>query len=234
MHEVAPRCRGLIIPIFSDGPGGSINNCSQLQLARAITQAVQAGAHIKNISGGQLAPEGEVEDELARAIQLCAENNVLIVSAGGNDGCECVHVPASLYSVLAVGAMNTEGIPLKFSNWGKAYQRLGILAPVENILGAIPSGDISYKSGTSYATPIVTGIIALFLSIQLKNEITPDPFGIKNLILGSAFPCPAEHLECSRFLRGCINIIGEKKLLYEKMKRKHRYLEFRINIFNEE
>ncbi len=74
-----------------------------MHLARAITQAVQAGAHIINISGGQLAPEGEVEDKLARAAQLCAENNVLIVSAGGNDGCECVHVPASLYSVLAVG-----------------------------------------------------------------------------------------------------------------------------------
>lgn len=229
IHGVAPRCRGLIIPIFSDGPGGTINNCSQLHLARAITQAVQEGAHIINISGGQLATEGEVEDELARAVQLCAENNVLIVSAGGNDGCECVHVPASLYSVLAVGAMNTEGIPLKFSNWGKAYQRQGILAPGENILGAIPSGDISYKSGTSYATPIVTGIIALFLSLQLKNEITPDPFEIKKLILGSAFPCPAEHLECSRFLRGRINIIGVKKLLHEKVKRKEN-----INISNSE
>jgi subtilisin family serine protease len=35
---IAPHCRGLIVPIFKDGADGSIAPCSQLDLARAITQ----------------------------------------------------------------------------------------------------------------------------------------------------------------------------------------------------
>src|SRR5262245_52289765 len=40
---IAPRCRGLIAPVFTDGNGGSIAPCSQIDLARAIMQAVQKG-----------------------------------------------------------------------------------------------------------------------------------------------------------------------------------------------
>lgn len=45
---IAPNCRGLIVPIFSDGVEGSIVPCSQLDLARAITNAVEQGANIIN------------------------------------------------------------------------------------------------------------------------------------------------------------------------------------------
>ena len=55
---IAPGCRGLVVPVFNDGVDGSIAPCSQLDLARAITQAVQAGAHIINVSGGELSPSG--------------------------------------------------------------------------------------------------------------------------------------------------------------------------------
>ncbi|MEA5615962.1 S8 family serine peptidase, partial [Nodularia spumigena] len=50
VEGIAPRCRGLIVPIFSDNNRKS----SQLDLSRAIEQAVNAGAHIINISAGQL------------------------------------------------------------------------------------------------------------------------------------------------------------------------------------
>ena len=104
VEGIAPRCRGLIVPIFSDNNRKS----SQLDLSHAIEQAVNAGAHIINISAGQLTDNGEAEGWLDKAVQLCKDNNVLIVAAAGNDGCECLHVPASLPSVLAVGAMNDQ------------------------------------------------------------------------------------------------------------------------------
>ena len=69
-----------------------------------------------------------------------AERGVLIVAAGGNDGCECLHVPAALPNVIAVGAMDANGRPLEFSNWGELYRQQGVLAPGENILGAVPGG----------------------------------------------------------------------------------------------
>src|SRR5262249_48752261 len=46
VRGIAPRCRGVIAPIFASAPQGTIAPCSQLDLARAITQAVERGAHI--------------------------------------------------------------------------------------------------------------------------------------------------------------------------------------------
>src|SRR5690349_2966760 len=48
---IAPSCSGLIVPIFEEGDSGELAPCSQIDLARAILQAVQHGAHIINISG---------------------------------------------------------------------------------------------------------------------------------------------------------------------------------------
>ena len=58
---LAPGCRGLIVPIFSDEEG----HLSQLDLARAIDSAVEAGAHVINVSGGRRVPTSEAEDLLA-------------------------------------------------------------------------------------------------------------------------------------------------------------------------
>ena len=206
---IAPRCRGLSVPIFNDGVDGSIAPCSQLDLARAITQAVQGGAHIINISGGELSPSGTAHPILADAVQNCADNNVLIVAAVGNDGCDCLHIPGALPAVLAVGAMNAEGQPLDFSNWGERYQTQGILAPGENIPGASPGSGITAKSGTSYATPLVAGITALLLSLQRKRGEQPDPHAVREAILGSAVGCDEQTVsECRRLLAGRLNIQG--------------------------
>ncbi|MFM6763989.1 MAG: S8 family peptidase, partial [Dolichospermum sp.] len=182
---------------------------SQLDLARAIEQAVNAGAHIINVSAGQLTDNGEAEGWLDRAVQLCKDHNVLIVAAAGNDGCECLHVPASLPTVLAVGAMNDQGKPIDFSNWGESYQNQGILAPGENILGAKPGGGTQKLSGTSFATPIVSGVAALLLSLQVQRGETPDPAKVRGVLLETAIPCTDKDTDdISRCLLGKLNISG--------------------------
>ncbi len=185
VRGIAPKCRGIIAPIFRD----ESLKVSQLDLSRAIEQAVSAGAHIINISGGQLTDEGEAEDWLEKAVQLCKDNNVLIVAAAGNDGCECLHVPAAMPTVLAVGAMDESGKPIDFSNWGETYQTQGILAPGENILGAKPGGGTIRLSGTSFATPIVSGAAALLLSLQLQRREKPNPQKVRTALLETAIPC---------------------------------------------
>ena len=149
----------MIAPIFADE--GSLSACSQLDIARAVLQAVEAGAHVINISAGQFTTSREPDPLLARAIQHCADRNVLIVAAVGNDGCECIHVPAAASSVLSVGAMDANGAPMDMSNWGLPYRTQGVLAPGTNILGAVPGGGTARKSATSFATPIVSGIVGL-------------------------------------------------------------------------
>lgn len=210
---IAPGCRGLIVPVFADSQAGSLAPCSQLDLARAITQAVEQGANVINISGGQLTQSGEPDSFLTNAIQLCRDNNVLIVAATGNDGCACLHLPAAIASVLAVGAMDAQSQPMKFSNWGEAYQTNGILAPGENILGAVPGSGTKTMSGTSFATPIVSGIVALLLSLQLKQGSKPDPEVVRGAILQSALPCQQQNSACQRFLVGSLNVPGAHALI---------------------
>ena len=205
LRGIAPQCRGLIVPIFGDNN----KKLSQLDLSRAIEQAVNAGAHIINVSAGQLTDNGEAEGWLDRAVQLCKDHNVLIVAAAGNDGCECLHVPASLPTVLAVGAMNDQGKPIDFSNWGESYQNQGILAPGEHILGAKPGGGTQKLSGTSFATPIVSGVAALLLSLQVQRGETPDPAKVRAVLLETAIPCTDKDTDdISRCLLGKLNISG--------------------------
>jgi len=213
VRGIAPHCRGLIVPVFTDGRE-ELAPCSQIDLARAITQAVEQGANVINISGGQLVASAESDRLLTNAVRLCQENNVLIVAAAGNDGCDCLHVPAALESVLAVGAMDAQGNPIGFSNWGKVYQNQGILALGENILGAIPGGGTAAKTGTSFATPIVSGIVALLLGIQLQRGEKPDPHAIRDAILQSALPCnQTKGLDSRRCLMGTLNIPGAYALI---------------------
>ncbi|MFL5219170.1 MAG: PatA/PatG family cyanobactin maturation protease [Microvirga sp.] len=219
VRGVAPGCCGLIAPIFADE--GNLSACSQLDIARAVLQAVEAGAHVINISAGQFTASREPDPLLARAIQHCADRNVLIVAAVGNDGCECIHVPAAASSVLSVGAMDANGAPMDMSNWGLPYRTQGVLAPGTDILGAVPGGGTARKSATSFATPIVSGIVGLLLSLQLRSGRKPDPHGIAKLILETAHPCLENGDEdCRKYLSGRINVpallhsiqIGEPKM----------------------
>lgn len=212
VRGIAPACTGLILPVFSDGSGDFPISCSQTDLARAITRAAQEGAHIINISGGQITPSGQAETFLRDAVKYCAGKNILIIAAAGNDGCDCLHVPAVLPSVLAVGAADRQGVPFEFSNWGAEYRASGILAPGEKIVGAALNGESALKSGTSFATPLVSGAAALLLSLQLKQGEMPDPLGVREIILETGIDCPPEQgADCNRFLRGLLNVDAARK-----------------------
>jgi len=142
----------------------------------------------------------------------------MIISAAGNRGCDCLDVPGALPSVLAVGAMDSEGHPLDYSNWGSKYSAQGILAPGDRILGAVPGGGTTRMSGTSIATPIVSGVAALLLSLQLKRGLNPDPKAVTEAILQSALGCDyQETSDCRRLLAGRLNVHGAvEHLKYKK------------------
>lgn len=212
VEGISPRCRGLLLPIYEDR--GS-HRLSQIDLARAIEQAVGAGANIINISGGERSPNGQVDRILLNAIRLCEENDVLVVAATGNDGCECLHVPAAMSNVLAVGALASSGKPLDASNWGGLYRKNGVLAPGESILGAIPTGT-KLLSGSSFAAPFVSGIAALLLCIQRRHGISNSPLRIRDAIVENSMACvPNADNDCKRYLRGTIDVAATRKAVLD-------------------
>jgi hypothetical protein len=211
---LAPHCRGVVIPIFESTDADSFQPCSQLDLARALTAAILAGAHVINVSGGQFSPSGTAHPLLADVVRRCAEQGVLIVAAAGNEGCECLHVPAALDSVLAVGAMDAQGEPLEFSNWGGPYQTQGVLAPGERIAVARPGGGREFVSGTSYATALVSGVAALLLCLQLRCGQRPDPQRVRAALLaGARGRHPGAGRGGERYLAGRLDVRGAESFL---------------------
>jgi len=205
IQGVAPRCRGLILPIFSDRDDGSIAPCSETDLARALLLAAEAGAQIINVSGGEFSPSGSAHPILADTVRECADRGILIVVAAGNEGCRCLHIPGALPSVLAVGAMDPDGEPYAYSNWG--YGTQGILAPV------VGEGAADH-SGTSFAAPIVSGIVGLFLSLQTQRGLHPSAEKVRDAMLSSAEGCDDQSLEsCDRLLAGRLMISATLKLM---------------------
>lgn len=213
LRGIAPNCFGLLRQIFFDASNDSLQVSSQDKLAKAIDDAINAGAHVINISGGEPSLNGEAEPCLSRAIQECDERGILVVAAAGNGdcpgrhACDCMHVPAALPTVLAVGAMDRYGNPTTFSNCSSSYAKHGVLAPGDQILGAAPMGTTRESTGTSYAAPVVAGVAALLMSLQKKLGLEVDGCAVREALLKSSDPCnPDQDLECQRILTGRINI----------------------------
>jgi cyanobactin maturation PatA/PatG family protease len=208
---IAPYCTGINIPIAYENE----SFISPVNLTHAINAALKAGANIIHIAACQPTQTGISQELFARAVKQCQDNNVLIVAPAGNDKGECWCVPAVLPNVLAVGAMRDDGQPFKFSNYGGQYQNQGVMANGENILGAQPGTDEPIRQkGTSCAAPIVTGISALLMSLQLQRGEKPNAETVRTAILNSALPCdPQEIEEPERCLLGKLNIPGAFQLL---------------------
>ncbi|MEC4814229.1 MAG: PatA/PatG family cyanobactin maturation protease [Scytonema sp. PMC 1069.18] len=208
---IAPNCTAINIPIAYDND----NFISPVNLTHAINTALKWGANIIHIAACHPTQTGVTPDLFARAVKQCQDNNILIVAPGGNDKGECWCIPAIIGGVLTVGAMRDDGQPFKFSNYGGDYQTQGVMANGENILGAQPGTDEPIREkGTSCAAPIVTGISALLMSVQLQRGEQPNAEAVRTCILNSAIPCdPEEVEEVERCLRGKLNIPGAYQLL---------------------
>ncbi|MBD2504677.1 PatA/PatG family cyanobactin maturation protease [Anabaena azotica] len=211
---IAPNCRVINIPLSTTGDNDEF--ISILNLTRAFELALELGANIIHCAACRPTQTGEVQDLLARAVKKCQDNNILIVAPAGNNKGECWCIPAVLPGTLAVGAIKDEGKPFKFSNWGGNYQIEGIMAPGENILGAQPGTEEPKRNkGTSCAAPVMTGICALLMSLQLQQGQPIDAEAIRTALLNTAIPCnPEEVEEPERCLRGFVNLPGVINLLF--------------------
>lgn len=211
---IAPECKGLVAPVFAEDANGQVEPCSHVDLSRAMSQAVAAGVRIINISGGELVGSSAMDWPLSNVMKLCNDEDVLVVAAAGNDGCACIHLPAAAPNALVVGAMDGDGQPSSFSNYGKEYRAHGILAPGENVPAANPGGGVALRSGTSYAAPIVSGVAALLMSRELRQGRRIRSSDVCEVLLESAINCETNPTrDCDRLFRGRLNIPGAIQLL---------------------
>ncbi|MGO7215516.1 S8 family serine peptidase [Rhizobium ruizarguesonis] len=206
---LAVGASGLVFPIFfrTSDSNGNPPRASQLDIARPLTMAAERGVDIVNVSAGQLAATPEAGRHLEDALELCQRRGILVVAAAGNDGCACLHVPAAVSTVLAIGAMDKEGKPLAISNFGASYASNGILAHGEDIAVTTVGGARVKRTGTSYATAVVTGVAARLLATARRCGYPLDASDIRSLLVETADPCrEMVDGDCARVLAGKLNV----------------------------
>jgi subtilisin family serine protease len=140
------------VKVLSDSGTGNTTS-----LASGIRWAVDHGCRVVNMSlGGQSAPTPLVE-----ACQYAVANNVLLIAASGNEGSQSVNFPAALNECVAVGALDPGSYVATFSNRGAQVE---LCAPGVDVTSTVPGGSFASASGTSMATPEVTGVGALLFA----------------------------------------------------------------------
>ena len=169
-----------IMPI-SIGFGTATKNSDE-QVAEAVTYAVDHGARVINMSltRNTLAwPES-----WDKAFLYAMKHNVVVVAAAGNRGSGTTEVgaPATMPGVLTVaGVDRNKHASLDASSQGIT---IGVSGPSEQLLGAIPGNQYVAWEGTSGATPIVSGVVALVMASHPKM----DAANVINRIVKTASP----------------------------------------------
>jgi len=133
--------------------------------AEALVYGADNGAAISSNSWGYTGP-GFVDQAILDAIDYyndkAANENVegLVVFAAGNSNSEADYYPGYYDGVVAVAALQDDGVRASFSNYGSW---IDISAPGVNVLSTV-AGGYDYYSGTSMACPHMSGVYALGLS----------------------------------------------------------------------
>ena len=141
----------------------------------AISEAIDKGAKVINMSYSV-----SESNAYNQALAYAYDNGVTIVCSSGNTGYSQIDYPASNEHTIAVGAINSTNELIVSSNYGNG---LDLVAPGSGIKSTARSKDNYYftDSGTSFAAPHVSGVIALMLSVN--PYLTPS--GIKNILINS-------------------------------------------------
>jgi len=115
---------------------------------------------------------------LDRAVNRLTDMGVVFVCAAGNEGYlgfRTINSPATASNSIAVGALSFMSYNVSwFSSRGPAGKstiKPDLVAPGEQIYSTV-NGGYGYMSGTSMATPHVSGVVALML--QVNSSLTPS------------------------------------------------------------
>jgi serine protease AprX len=208
---VAPDAR--IINVKVGAADGATDVSQVIAAIDWVTQhAHDPGVNIRvlNLSFGTSSNQPYTVDPLAQAAEQAWKHGIVVVAAAGNDGREAENLADPAYDpyVLAVGADDPAGtlataddsVP-RFAQHGTIDRPVDVIAPGTHVLGLrVPgsfidslntnTGRVGSRfqrgSGTSEATAITTGVVALLA--QKYPLATPDQ--LKALLRSTTVPLP--------------------------------------------
>lgn len=172
---VAPACRLMSYRVCPRT--GNRERAESVDLAAAIEQAIIDQCDLVNISLGSL----QAMPELPEVLDKARNAGIVVFAATGNDGQGVLRYPARYSHTLSVGALGQDGtFPANtpetfnvgtvrsgsefiatFSNHGTGTDFIGVGV---GVLSTYPGDKYAMMSGTSMATPYITGMAARLLS----------------------------------------------------------------------
>lgn len=164
VNGVATGNNNNLVKVMSVGASFDGNNLYTSDIIDAIKYSKDNGAKVINMSFG-----GEGRDRaMESAVRDAYDSGIVLVAASGNDGINTFSSPSDFKEVISVNASNQYNKPMYWSDYG-IYK--DITAPGYNILSTTPGNTYNLLSGTSMASPVVAGIVALML--DANPNLTP-------------------------------------------------------------
>jgi len=130
---------------------------------KAVKYATKIGVDLTSNSWGG----GGSSELMKTAIEEANDAGIMFIAAAGNDSKDNDLVPSypagyDVANVISVASTQSDGTLSGFSNYGATS--VDIAAPGSDIYSTIPGNRYASYSGTSMATPAVSGAVALMLS----------------------------------------------------------------------
>jgi subtilisin family serine protease len=164
------RCAVMPVKVLDATGSGTTSS-----VAQGIVWATDHGAKVINLSLGSSATTQTLTD----AVTYAAARGAVLVAAAGNAGTTAFSYPAADPRVISVaGATNTDSL-YSWSNLGWVQ----VAAPGCNAAPGMGGGYVNF-CGTSSATPVVSGLIAL--AVSAKPAATRDE--LRQALISAAKP----------------------------------------------
>ncbi len=199
--QIAPKATILPIRVLDSSGGGDTAT-----VITAINQAVDDGANIINLSLGSKTTSAA----LNAAVQYAISKGVAVVCAAGNTGNTSMIYPAASAKgtttqgsgSIGVGSVNSKFLKSKFSSYGT---NLELTAPGEGLTAAFPGNRYSKVSGTSFAAPVVSGVLALGTSTRAPNTTAAQVANMLIDVTATATPPSDPSYSATLLGKGTIN-----------------------------
>lgn len=155
---IAPGVSIMPVKVLDSAGGGQFED-----MVIGMNWAIGHGARIITLSlGGTLSPAGVAN--LQPTFDAAYAAGAVVVAASGNDGASIDEYPCNFAHVICVGSTTTDGGTV--STFSTRTTGLALVAPGEGVVSALPGNSYGYGTGTSMATPHVTGAVALLRALD--------------------------------------------------------------------
>ncbi len=202
LNGVAPGVNLIVAKVVdSQGIGNSQSVADGIRFCVDPRGDRTLGADIISISLGSNAPLF-VENQVYDAVVWATSQGVFVVAAAGNDGIiddGDVEISANAPMAIAVGAVDSDGQRAPFSSMGSSVNRTNpnlkpeLVAPGVRLVSTSPGAHYITVSGTSPATAIVAGVLALIL--EARPFLRPSGTSSNILIVKDGLARGAEKLQ---------------------------------------